>query len=134
MRCLKVLSGRVRRIAAFHDGAQLNVVVDAETHCYAAREELCQAITDACAVWAGLDVEEAPLVSSELANLDRWLKRAKTRFRAVYDGRLYIAELFTKDELVASVAINRLDIAVDAINRLAGHLASKPNRAILSVR
>lgn len=125
MKCLEMLSGEIRRLAVFRRSGQLNVVIDSNTFCYGVEEELCQAITNACASWAGLNLKEAPLETGELANLDTRLKQPKTRFLAELKDGLYVAELFTGNKLLAGASSERLDLAVGVVNTLAKDLTAR---------
>ena len=125
MRCLEILSGQIRRLAAFRRSGQLNILVNSTTYCYPDEEELCGAITNACACYAGLNIEKAPMVSGKLASLDKRLKQPNARFLVELKGGLYVAEFYTGSNLLAGASSEWLDLAVEVVNTLARDLTAK---------
>jgi len=122
MKCLEDLTGKVRRLAYYHTGGRLKVVINASEHEFDGRTRLCQAIAVEAKDWLEDRRDEEIHISGELVDLDGWLRQPATRLKVEFRDSHFVAELWQAEELMASILINDLETALTTIDGLAHKL------------
>jgi len=107
----------VRRLACYHNrDGDLVVVVNSQESKYPSRMRLDEAI------FLGGIEDFLGGNWGVLWSLGQWLKEPATRLNIKFNGRLFVAELWQDDKMMASASINDLDAVMLTIEGLAHKL------------